>query len=153
MRGTYAFLLALLLASFSYAELTIFVAQVTETGSVRYSVVQRGASGENLFIAVKQGDTQVRSFRVQDFNGAANGYFSLSESGAYRVIAAETDTGDYAEAELRFVAPAPSERPAEAQPAILRGVPDYLVFLTIVLAAILLYLLAFGNPLREKPKK
>jgi hypothetical protein len=152
MRTLFLFLGALLLASLAYSELTVFVAQIPDSGAVRYSVVQRGASGSHLFITVKKGDTQVQAFELQDFSGVANGYVQLAESGTYRLIAVESDSGDYAEAQFEFSAPQPTP-PPPAPPTLVRGVPDYLVWIAAALAAVLVFLLVFGNPLRQNPKK
>lgn len=152
MRGPFIFLGALLLASLAYSELTVFAAQIPDSGAVRYSVAQRGAGGSHLFITVKKGDSQVQAFEVQDFSGVANGYVSLAESGTYRLIAVEADSGDYAEVQFEFAAPQPTP-PPPALPSLVRGVPDYLIWIIAALAVVLVFLLMFGNPLRQKPKK
>ncbi|MDD2655262.1 MAG: hypothetical protein PHQ80_01175 [Candidatus ainarchaeum sp.] len=153
MRWLFVFLGALLLASLAYSELTVFAAQIPESGAVRYSVAQRGASGSHLFITVKKGDTQVQAFEVQDFSGVANGYISLAEGGTYRLIAVEADSGDYAEAQFEFAAPQPSVPPSSTPTSLVRGIPDYLILIAAALAAVLVFLLMFSNPLRQKPKK
>jgi hypothetical protein len=153
MRTLFILLGALLLASLAYSELTVFAAQIPDSGAVSYSVAQRGASGSHLSITVKKGDTQVRAFEVQDFNGVASGYVQLAESGTYRLIAVESDSGDYAEAQFEFSAPQPSVPPSSTPPSLVRGVPDYIIWIAAALAAVLVFLLVFGNPLRQNPKK
>jgi hypothetical protein len=153
MRGLFIFIGALLLASLAYSELTVSAAQIPDSGAVSYSVAQRGASGTHLFITVKKGDSQVQAFEVQGFSGVANGYVSLAESGTYRLIAVESDSGDYAEVQFEFAAPQPTVVPSSTPTSLVRGVPDYIIWIAAALAAVVVFLLVFRNPLRQKPKK
>jgi len=146
-------LLFLLFVCILSAQITVSVSQVEGTNAVRYSVYQRDVSGGHLQLVLKQGNNQLIVTDVQNFNGAASGHFSLSEGGTYRLAAFEEKTGEYGEAEFEFVPPKPSPDFLEGPEPIIPGVPDYLFWLALVVAIILLFLLIFGNPLAQKPNK
>lgn len=150
MRGLLLFLFSLCILS---AQITVYVSQVEDTNAVRYSVHQRDVSGGHLQLVLKQGSTQLMVTDIQNFNGAASGHFSLSEEGAYRLAAFEETTGEYGEAEFTFTPPRPSPEFNQGPKPIVPGVPDYLFWLALVVAIILVFLLIFGNPLTQKPKK
>jgi len=150
MRGLLLFLLFVCILS---AEITVYVSQIEDTNAVRYSIYQRDVSGGHLQLVLKQGNNQLMVTDVQNFNGAASGHFSLSEEGAYRLAAFEETTGEYGEAEFTFALPRPSPEFLEGPKPIIAGVPDYLFWLALVVAIILVFLLIFGNPLTQKPKK
>lgn len=134
------------------AEIAVYASQIPDSSSVRYSVQQTGVSGGHLQIILRKGDTQVMVTDIQDFNGAASGFLSIGEEGTYRLAAYERTTGEYGEAEFAFTPPRPAQPGPEPQP-IIQGVPDYLFWLTLAVAAVLVFLLVFGNPLTHKPKK
>ncbi len=149
MRGLLLLLLSLSILS---AEIMVYASQIPGSSSVRYSVQQMDVSGGHLQLTLKRGDTQVMVTDVQDFNGAASGFLSVGEAGAYTLAAYERTTGEYGEAEFEFTPPrsAPAERPPSQ---MIPGVPDYLFWLALVIAAVLVFILIFGNPLAQKPKR
>lgn len=150
MRSLLLFLLAIFLLS---AEITVYVSQLPDSSAVRYSVLQSDVHDGHLQLILKKGDTQLQVTDVQNFNGVATGFFSLQEGGAYRLAAYEETTGDYGEAEFTFTEPQPKAPPLEGAKPIIPGVPDYLFWLALIVAIILVFLLIFGNPLTQKKTK
>lgn len=149
MRGLLLLLLSLSILS---AEIMVYASQIPDSSSVRYSVQQMDVSGGHLQLTLKRGNTQVMVTDVQGFNGAASGFLSVGEAGTYTLAAYERTTGEYGEAEFEFTPPrpAPEERPPTQ---MIPGVPDYLFWLALVIAAVLVFLLIFGNPMAQKPRK
>ncbi len=153
MRGLWLLQL-LLIVSLLSAEITVFASQIPDTGAVRYSILQSGVNDGHLQLILRKGDTQITVTDIQNFNGAAGGFLSPQEAGTYRLVAYEETTGEYGETEFEFVLPQPTAPPAEEGQQIIRGVPDYLFWLALIVAAIIIFLIVFGNPLaQEKAKK
>jgi hypothetical protein len=150
MRGLLLFLMSVFLLS---AEISVYASQIEGSSTVRYSVSQRDVSNGHLQLVLKKGTTQLMVTDVQDFNGVTSGFFTLADPGTYRLAALEETTGDYGEAEFSFAPPQPNAPPQEPANPIIRGVPDYLFWLALIVAVIVVFLLIFGNPLTQARKK
>jgi len=143
-------LLPLFLLSLAFAGISVSASQVPGSGTIQYTATQPDIQGGTLQLVLTKGGTQLMVREVQNFNGAASGFFSLSEEGTYKLAAVEQSTGEYGEAEFQFSPPAPSmEYESATGPQIIEGIPDYLVWITVIVAAIVVFLMVFGNPLAQ----
>ena len=150
MRGLLLFLMFVFLLS---AEISVYASQIEGSSTIRYSVSQRDVSNGHLQLVLKKGTTQLMVTDVQDFNGVTSGFFTLADPGTYRLAALEETTGEYGEAQFGFAPPQPNNPPQQQATPIIPGVPDYLFWMALAVAIILVFLLIFGNPLTQKPKK
>ena len=135
------------------------------TGSIKYTVIERGALNSTLHLVVTKGDVQHSVFTIEGFNGLYSGEFFIVAPGDYTVKAYNLDTGNTAQAAIKISVPGvvPSgETPIEKieeqfaeQSAAIREEPEQMAwvpYLIVVLVVVIAALLLFGNPLK-KPKK
>ena len=145
-------LFALLAMAMLFSEMTIELDQLENSNIVEYTVTATGVRDGILKVSVFSGNRQVSVQTVNDFDGVAKGFLTLSGSGAYKVKVLETTTDAYAETEFTFSEPSIQ---TSTGPEFISGgeIPEWVGLLGAALAIIVVILIIFGNPLSEKKKE
>ncbi len=145
-------LFTLLAMAVLFAQMSIELEQLENSNIVEYTVTATGVRDGTLKVSVFSGNRQVSVQTVNDFDGVAKGFLTLSGSGAYKVKVLETTTDAYTETEFTFSEPSIQ---ASTGPEFISGgeIPEWVGLLGAALAIIVVILIIFGNPLSQKKKE